>query len=192
MRARGKSRCDVCGRPPHRHGKPIWTLYAPHAYVCSRDDALREVRLRSREGARGHEPLPDGLPVDRCMYEGCVRGRHEVWSIGHEYEPPSDAVLLERMRVRRGRRLAAGRPVTRSHATVYHVWVEEPEEYDPFDEVGGLYADLSTAIRVTRNRLGISPLVAPLRRNDDTWSLHCERAGITALVRRRSVRVPAR
>lgn len=172
--------CDAC------HGS-VPDHYAVnglgHPYVCRADDDLRRLRY-----ARGEGRMPPGMfnepeAVDGCMAAGCLWGRHGLgWFRPHAYEPPPPAVLLERMRERRMRRIerrvkARG---TWDIRPVYHVWLDE-EVCDDW-EVTRTYLDWHTAVSVTRERLRISKFTVPEPIWARRWSLYSDEHGVTAII----------
>lgn len=183
--------CDVCGMriDHHRPSKHR----ADHPFACAWDDDVRARRAARREGlspvfsssvwAAGPER------VDGCMATGCLRGRHGIgWYRYHEYEPPPPAVLLDRMRERRARRIlrrVAARG-TWEITEAFQVWLDDDCVCDDWD-VNRTYGDWPTMLTVTRERLGIPKFVVPVPDGRDRWTLYSLENDVTVIIERRVV-----
>jgi hypothetical protein len=108
----------------------------------------------------------------------------------HDWRPPTQAQLLERMRARRAerwkRRVASRGEIWSVRRFVWHAWVDDDEYSDAY-EINRLYDDLPAALRATRSRLDVSRFVGAVRDGADRWTLHSEACGVTAVIERRAV-----
>lgn len=182
--------CDVCGARVDHH-RP--SKHIDHAFVCAWDDDVRARRAARREGAvavygdRFSWRVFDS--VDGCVATGCLRGRHGIaWFRGHEYEPPPPAVLLERMRERRARRILR-RVTARGTLEIteaFQVWILEDFLCDDWD-VTRTYGDWFTAVTVTRERLDIPKFTVPEPDGRDRWTLYSEEHDVTVVIEKRVV-----
>lgn len=178
--------CDTCGARVDHH-RP--SKHIDHDFVCAWDDDVRARRYARHEGRPPVGLFGESDGVDGCVATGCLQGRHGVgWFRGHEYEPPPAAVLLERMRDRRARRIrrrviAGG---TWAYAIVYQVWIDDESFCDDWD-VTRIHGDWSTMLRVTRERLGISRFVVPTPDGRDRWTLYSDEHAVTVCVWKRTV-----
>jgi hypothetical protein len=172
-----KTTCDMCGTRIEDHAG------MGHPYTCAADDALRALR-KARFAGCAAEPV-----MGACVYPGCARD-HDAGT-KHDYRPPSAGVLLARMRERWADRILRrvnARGVWET-TDVYHAYMEDSDA-DPFDGYGvnRLYADMSTAVRTSAERIGLSRFAAAVpHRGTRHWRLTNEREELTVIIERRAV-----
>lgn len=207
-----KGHCDVCGNPPPPHH---WDRSATdngfHPYTCAADDAIRALRKARFAGSiddlagwrRHYDPATHTYRLeycdpgmDPCGWAGCVHPLGHRYPVGssegpgmHDWRPPTEATLLERMRARhveRWRRRERARGETWSvRAPVWHARVEEGDAYDVYG-VDCLYADLPSALRGTRVLLGLSRFAGPVREDHGRWTVYSEEHELTVVIDRRN------